>query len=54
MKKLNWKKKLKKNNIATTMWYDYLEKTNAGALFGDVIYGDVALVMTKENADGKE
>ena len=36
------------------MWYDYLEKTNAGALFGDVIYGDVALVMTKENADGKE
>ena len=48
------KKETKKNNIATTMWYDYLEKTNAGALFGDVIYGDVALVMTKENADGKE
>ena len=47
------KKETKKNNIATTMWYDYLEKTNAGALFGDVIYGDVALVMTKENADGK-
>ena len=48
------KKETKKNSIATTMWYDYLEKTNAGALFGDVIYGDVALVMTKENADGKE
>ena len=45
------KKETKKNSIATTMWYDYLEKTNAGALFGDVIYGDVALVMTKENAD---
>ena len=44
------KKKTKKNNKATTMWYDYLQRTNASALFGDVIYGDVALVMTKDNA----
>tara|TARA_R100000808_G_C2148801_1_gene157016 strand:- start:2272 stop:2592 length:321 start_codon:yes stop_codon:yes gene_type:complete len=44
------KKKTKKNNKATTMWYDYLQRTNASALFGDVIQGDVALVMTKDNA----